>query len=175
MKKNILLLFTLAFVVNSSAQEKPKASRNASGDLIGIAHKQDFIQEPYSKWFVKNYDSYRPDEKSISKLKRKLKDVQIKAFVATWCHLSKKDIPHTFKILEHAGFDFDNIEFITLNRGKTTPDTLQKDFNIKSVPTFIFYKKGKEIGRYIEYPEQNLEKDFLTIVSGKKYKQKKTK
>ena len=173
--KKIIFLFTFALVINSYAQEGPKAKRNASGDLIGIAHKQDFLQEPYSKWFVKNYKSYKPDEKSISKLKRKLKDIKIKAFVATWCKLSKKDIPHTYKILEESGYDFNNIEFITLNRGKSTPDNLQKDFNIKSVPTFIFYKKGKEIGRYIEYPEQNLEKDFLTIASGKKYKQKKTK
>ena len=93
--------------------------------------------------------------------------------MATWCHLSKKDIPNTYKIVEQAEFDFNNIEFITLNRGKSTKDNLQKGYNIKSVPTFIFYKKGKEIGRYIEYPQQNLEKDFLTIVSGKKYNKTK--
>lgn len=162
-------------VVNSYAQQQTKATKNASGDLVGIVQKEDFNQLPYSNWFVKNYDSYKPDEKSISKLKRKLKNVKIKAFVATWCHLSKKDIPRTYKILEQAGFDLKDIEFISLNRGKSTPDNLQKDFNLKSVPTFIFYKDGEEIGRYIEYPQQNLEKDFLTIVSGKKYKQHKTK
>ncbi len=172
--KKIIILFALTFIINSYAQQT-KATRNASGDLVGIVHKEDFNQQPYSKWFVKNYDNYTPDAKSISKLKKKLKDIKIKAFVATWCHLSKKDIPRTYKILEQAGFDFNDIEFITLNRGKSTPDNLQKDLDIRSVPTFIFYKKGKEIGRYIEYPHQNLEKDFLTIVSGKKYKQDKTK
>ena len=173
--KKIIILLALTFIVNSYAQEKSKGVRNASGDLVGIVHKEDFNQLPYSNWFVKNYDAYKPDSKSISKLKRKLKNVKIKAFVATWCHLSKKDIPRTYKILEQAGFDFNNIEFITLNRGKRTPKNLQKDFDIKSVPTFIFYKKEKEIGRYIEYPQQNLEKDFLTIVSGGKYKKKQTK
>jgi len=173
--KKVILLFTLTLLVNTFAQQKSKAIKNASGDLVGIVHKEDFNQQPYAKWFVKNYESYKPDTKSILKLKRKLKNIKIKAFVATWCHLSKKDIPHTYKILEQAGFDFNNIEFITLNRGKTTPNNLQKDFNIKSVPTFIFYKNGEEIGRYIEYPEKNLEKDFLTIASGKKYKQNKTK
>ena len=59
---------------------------------------------------------------------------------------------------------------ITVNRGKRTPDNLQKGFNIKRVPTFIFYKKGKEIGRYVEFPRTSLEKDILTIVSGKPYK-----
>ncbi|WP_347175508.1 thioredoxin family protein [Polaribacter uvawellassae] len=168
--KKLIFVFALTFIVNSYAQEQSKATRNASGDLVGITHKEDFNQLPYSKWFNVNYHAYTPDAKSISKLKKKLKNVKIKAFVATWCHLSKKDIPRTYKILEQAGFDFNNIEFISLNRGKSTPDNLQKDLNIKSVPTFIFYKKGEEIGRYIEYPQQNLEKDFLTIVSGKKYK-----
>lgn len=173
--KKIIFVFAVFLVVNSYAQQQTKATKNASGDLVGIVQKEDFNQLPYSNWFVKNYDSYKPDEKSISKLKRKLKNVKIKAFVATWCHLSKKDIPRTYKILEQAGFDLKDIEFISLNRGKSTPDNLQKDFNLKSVPTFIFYKDGEEIGRYIEYPQQNLEKDFLTIVSGKKYKQHKTK
>ena len=170
--KKIVFVFALILSINSFAQQK-KATRNASGDLVGIAHKDDFKELPYSKWFVKNYEAYQPDAKSISKLKKKLKNITIKAFVATWCHLSKKDIPNTYKILEEAEFDFNNIEFITLNRGKSTKDNLQKGYNIKSVPTFIFYKKGKEIGRYIEYPQQNLEKDFLTIVSGKKYNKTK--
>ncbi|WKD85095.1 hypothetical protein KCTC32516_00434 [Polaribacter huanghezhanensis] len=173
--KKILFLFIVTYTITSYAQEKATATKNISGDLVGIAHKKDFKQQPYSNWFIKNYDTYKPDKKSISKLKRKLKNVKIKAFVATWCKLSKKDIPHSYKILEQADFDFNNIEFITLNRGKKTPDNLQKNFNIKSVPTFIFYKKGKEIGRYIEFPHQNLEKDFLTIVSGKKHKQNKKK
>jgi len=172
--KKLLFVFTLFLMVNTFAQQT-KVTRNASGDLVGIAHKEDFKQLPYSKWFDKNYEAYQPDAKSVSKLKKKLKNITIKAFVATWCKLSKKDIPHTYKILEQAGFDFNNIEYITLNRGKSTKDNLQKGYNIKSVPTFIFYKKGKEIGRYIEYPQQNLEKDFLTIVSGKKYKLVKTK
>ncbi len=170
--KKIVFVFALILSINSFAQQT-KATRNASGDLVGITHKEDFKQLPYSKWFVKNYEAYQPDAKSISKLKKKLKNITIKAFVATWCHLSKKDIPNTYKILEEAEFDFNNIEFITLNRGKSTKDNLQKGYNIKSVPTFIFYKKGKEIGRYIEYPQQNLEKDFLTIVSGKKYNKTK--
>lgn len=172
--KKIILVFTLILSVHSYAQ-KITATRNASGDLVGIAHKEDFKKLPYSKWFDKNYEAYQPDSKSINKLKKKLKNITIKAFVASWCHLSKKDIPRTYKILQQAGFDFNNIDYITLNRGKSTKDNLQKGYDIKSVPTFIFYKKGKEIGRYIEYPLQNLEKDFLTIVSGKEYKQNKIK
>jgi transcriptional regulator with XRE-family HTH domain len=34
----------------------------------------------------------------------------------------------------------------------------------------IFYKDGKEIGRYVEFARETLEKDMLAIVSGKSYK-----
>ena len=59
---------------------------------------------------------------------------------------------------------------ITENRSKKTPNNLQHGFNIKRVPTFIFYKKGKEIGRYVEYARESLEKDLLKIVSGEPYR-----
>ena len=58
---------------------------------------------------------------------------------------------------------------ITVSRSKQTPDHLEKDFDLKTVPTILFYKDGKEIGRYLEYPRETLEKDILKIVTGKKY------
>jgi thioredoxin-related protein len=59
---------------------------------------------------------------------------------------------------------------IVLNRAKETPNNLQEGYNITNVPTFIFYKKGKEIGRFVEFPRETLEKGILKIVSGKPYK-----
>jgi len=32
------------------------------------------------------------------------------------------------------------------------------------------YKKGKEIGRFVEYPRKSVEADLLKIVSGQGYK-----
>jgi thioredoxin-related protein len=75
-----------------------------------------------------------------------------------------------YKILELANFNFKNLELVTVNRSKKTPDNLQNGFDIKKVPTFIFYKKGEEIGRYVEYARETLEEDVLKIVSGEAYK-----
>ena len=90
--------------------------------------------------------------------------------MGTWCGDSKRETPHFYKILEEAGFNFKNLELITVNRSKRTPDNLQKGLNIFKVPTFIFYKNEKEIGRYVEYARESLEKDMLKITSGKEYK-----
>ena len=60
---------------------------------------------------------------------------------------------------------------VFVNSGKRTPDNLQRGFEIIRVPTFIFYDKdGKEIGRYVEYARETLEKDILKILTGKEYK-----
>ena len=83
--------------------------------------------------------------------------------------LIEQQILDSYKILEMANFDFDNLTLITVNREKKTPKNLQQGLDIERVPTFIFYKEGEEIGRYVEYAVASLEEDMLKIVSGQAY------
>mgnify|MGYP000011732544 FL=1 len=167
--KKLLLLFVLTLSISCTAQEK-KATKNASGDLVGITARSDFDQQPYTNWFQSYYDNYSIDKNTAKKLKKALKNVTIKAFMGTWCGDSKRETPKFYKLLALAEFDLKNLEMITVNRGKKTPDNLQRGFEIRRVPTFIFFKDGKEIGRYVEYARESLEKDILKITTGKGYK-----
>ena len=158
-------------MISCFAQKKEvPAIIDEDGNLIGIAHKNDFLQEPYASWFSSNYDEYNTNTETINKLKPLLKDVTIKTFMGTWCGDSKDQTPPFYKILEQADFNFKNLELITVDREKSTPKNLQEGFNIEYVPTFIFYKNGKEIGRVVESPMITLEADFLKIISGEPYK-----
>jgi len=171
MKKLFLFLTLIAFTLGScNAQKEVTAEKNKSGDLIGHANKASFNQAPYNTWFVRNSDNYQANEATITALKTALKGITIKAFMGTWCGDSKRETPHFYKILELADFNFKNLDLVTVNRSKKTPDNLQEGLNILRVPTFIFYKKGEEIGRYVEYAKESLEKDMLKIVSGEPYK-----
>jgi ribosomal protein L30E len=38
------------------------------------------------------------------------------------------------------------------------------DLKVERVPTFIFYRDGKEIGRIVENPQKSLVEDFLEII-----------
>jgi thiol-disulfide isomerase/thioredoxin len=167
--KKILLLFVLSITVNCTAQQK-HATKNASGDLVGITARVDFNQQPYTNWFQPNYDGYTVDNNTAEKLKKALKGVTIKAFIGTWCGDSRRETPQFYKLLSLAKFDLKNLEMITVNRGKRTPDHLEKGFEVRRVPTFIFYKKGEEIGRYVEFARESLDKDILKIITGKEYK-----
>ena len=169
MKYVFLFIITIA-LTSCRVQQEVTAAKNKSGDLIGVANKESFNQAPYNSWFTQKFDSYKPDATTVSSLEVALKNVTIKGFMGTWCGDSRRETPHFYKILEASNFNFKNLELITVNRSKRTPDNLQEGLDIIRVPTFIFYKDGKELGRYVEYAKESLEKDMLKIVSGEAYK-----
>ena len=168
--KNIIIFLITILSISCNSQQNVTAVKDNDGNLIGIANKESFIQEPYAAWFQPNYTDFQPNEKVIRELKNHIEGVKIKAFMGTWCGDSKRETPAFYKILDAVEFDYKNLEMITVNRSKSTPDNLQEGFDIARVPTFIFYKNEIEIGRYVEYPRESLEDDILAIVSGKPYK-----
>ncbi|WP_298782048.1 thioredoxin family protein [uncultured Polaribacter sp.] len=149
---------------------KVTAKKDASGHLSGIANKQSFADPSFKPWFDSKYNTYITDKETISKLTEALKGYTIKGFMGTWCGDSKRGVPRFYKILDQTGFDQNNFELITVGRNKKTPDNLQEGFNLIRVPTFIFFKNGKEVGRYVERPRETLEKDILKIVTNQPYK-----
>jgi thiol-disulfide isomerase/thioredoxin len=192
--KNILILFLITFFLACSSNkkivetttvetekvEKKKpirklarevtAKKDASGYLNGIANKESFQDDSFKRWFNSRQAEYTSDKETIARLTDALKGYTIKGFMGTWCGDSRRETPRFYKILEETNFDENYFELITVNRSKKTPDNLQEGFNIIRVPTFIFYKEGKEVGRYLEYPRETLEKDILKIVTGQAYK-----
>ncbi len=88
--------------------------------------------------------------------------------MGTWCSDSRREVPRFYKIMDEVGFaDFD---MITVNRAKQA-NGLEKGYNLNYVPTFILFKNGKEIGRFVErVVNDSLENDLLLIASGKGYK-----
>lgn len=171
MKKLLFLSITL-FIFSCATPKKITAVKNGSGDLVGIANKASFQQEPYaSEWFNDYYSYYETDKDVIEKLKPLLKNVKIKGFMGTWCGDSKREIPNFYKTLDEVDFNYKNLEMITVNRQKKA-NGLEQGFNVLRVPTFIFYKGGKEIGRFVEHTVNgnSIEGDFLKILSGKPYK-----
>ncbi|MBS9774143.1 MAG: thioredoxin family protein [Tenacibaculum sp.] len=170
--KKILFLTLIIILTSCYSTQKVTAVKNNKGHLVGIATKNNFKQEPYaSDWFNDGYKYYKVNKSISEKLKPLLKDVEIKAFIGTWCGDSKRETPIFYKILDKGDFNYKNLTMVTLNRAKKAHN-LEKGYNILRVPTFIFFKNGKEIGRFVEHSVDNstVEKDFLQILSGKLYK-----
>ncbi|WP_103071690.1 thioredoxin family protein [Aquimarina sediminis] len=177
MRKTLLLtLAVLALSCNSTSTVVKNSSTQQTKDvskpeiLVGKQGRGTLEQEPYKSWFNKNYENYTIDTNTIKQLSPYLKGVTIKIFMGTWCGDSKRETPTFYKILDNTDFDYKNLELITVSREKDTPEGFEKDLNIMRVPTFIFYKDEKEMGRYVEFARETLEKDILAIISDKSYK-----
>ena len=138
--------------------------------LIGVTTRAGLQAAPFDEWFQKNYDDYQPNPAVIKKCKSKTKGVEILAFMGTWCGDSKRGVPQVYKILDEINFDEKNLKLVNLYSGngktKQSPNGEEKGMNIHRVPTFIFYKEGKEIGRIVERPITNFETDIAQILNG---------
>lgn len=181
----------MTLIACNSSKEKTKMDENTSTEMIsekskekindtvpyedsvmllGKANRKGFEMEAFKDWFNTGYETYTVDSEILDKLKPLLKEVTITLFMGTWCEDSQRETPHFYKILDETNFDESKLTLITVSEEKTTPQGFEEGKNITNVPTLIFYKDGKELGRIVEYPIESLEKDMLAILSGKEYK-----
>lgn len=138
--------------------------------VVGKLSKQDFLQAPHAAWFNPMYDSYKPEEEALEEIRNNINNYDIKIFMGTWCSDSQREIPKFFRLLELSDYDMDRLEINGVTRDKTLPSEYEKSYDIIYVPTIIFLKDGKEVNRFVEYPQQNFEQDIADIVTGKDYK-----
>lgn len=138
--------------------------------LIGKADRSGLEMNEFSEWFGPGYKEYTPNAEVIEKLKPLMKNLEITLFMGTWCEDSHRDVPHLYKILDELNFDESKLTVYAVSEEKTTPQGYEDGQNIIQVPTIIFQKGGKEIGRIVEYSIYTVEQDMLDILSGKDYK-----
>ncbi len=143
---------------------------NESPLLIGEFTRDTLESNPYNQWFIQSYKDHTLDQESLVTVKQNIKDVRILLFMGTWCEDSQREVPAFFKILDEIDYESDTVKVITVSEDKTEPAELVKNREITNVPTFIFMKDGKELGRIVEYPLESLEKDMAKILSGQDYK-----
>lgn len=170
MKNYFLAMSVLLLFSSCNAQQKKVNATVIDGNLVGIANMAMLQQAPFNNWYDLFYNDYQLDNTVISQLKPHMKGVKIKVFMGTWCGDSKVAIPPFYKIMEAVQFEEKNIELIAVDRKKSTPENDQLGFDIQRVPTIIFFRNHKEIGRFVEFPRETMEADFLKIVSGQPYK-----
>ncbi len=115
------------------------------------------------KDWKKIYEDYSPDLKTVEEIKKFTKDVSAEVYFGTWCKDSRHNVPRLIKIFELLP-DI-KVKYVGIIWRTCDRSGLYKKMNLKRVPTIIFYKNGKEVGRIIENPIKTLEKDILNILS----------
>ncbi len=167
MRKILLLLITLLSIIIAQTPQLIIDEKTGDPMLIGLSQRSDYeSRDDFKEWFKEGYESYVIDEETLSMISEVDKDLTLECFMGTWCGDSRREVPRIYKILDYLNFDEEKLKIMSVDRKKVSPGGEQKGQNIHHVPTLIFYKEGKEIGRIIESPVGSLEEDFVDILFG---------
>jgi len=123
----------------------------------------------YPQWQT-NQNQYNPQDGIVQEVSAVNGLFQVKIFLGTWCPDSRREAPRFFNILHAADLEKQfSVKIWAVDRQLKTVKGLAKEYQIKRVPTFIFYQNGRELGRIIESPQTlYLEQDMLNILRGGK-------
>lgn len=169
MKTNRLIIaIVLALFFNGYSQ-----NLNTPDKLLGVITKNDLTSGAYGEWFNPQFASYTPNIEALSEIKKNINTYEIVVFMGTWCGDSRLEVPRFYKVLESVGYPLQKLKVIAVDNAKEnykkSPTGEEKGLNIHRVPTFIFYKNGKEINRIIEHPIVSIEADIQKIISSNLY------
>ncbi|MCB2221253.1 MAG: thioredoxin family protein [Bacteroidetes bacterium] len=162
----LVLIFPLIIPISGFAQETEMTdSARTDPVLLGQATRMEIQQGAFGQDFMAEYATYEPCNETLNKLKNVIYNSHITIVMATWCYDSQMQVPRFYKILDRLDYKTDEIKLICVDRDKLAGNFDIQSLSIEYVPTFIFYKDQKEVGRIVESPENSLEKDSYQILS----------
>jgi thiol-disulfide isomerase/thioredoxin len=135
----------------------------APAPLLGHVSRADL--ESYATWKDLRAQDYNPDAAAIKSIAEHRAHVTVLAIVGTWCKDSKRDVPRFFKVADRAHVSLRQVTLVAVDRTKKDTEGLTEKHAITRVPTFVFFRDGKEIGRVTERPVTTLENDIATILN----------
>jgi hypothetical protein len=161
------LFFSLAFssiLVSQSVNQWFPDPETEGKVLIGYGDRQGLQNSDFNTYIEPEYHAYLPIDTVCDYLTNRLDSIEITIVLGTWCHDSQEQVPRFFRILDEIDFNPDKLTMIGVDRDKTGGEVDISELDIKRVPTFIFYRDNKELGRIIETPMISLEEDLMTII-----------
>lgn len=174
MKKILTFVLALAFVLPAFSQSQYEvlsdAEDNGAKIFKGILTPQLIQNEASYKWYAENLKNYTPNASAVKAFKSNNADsIQLIVFMGTWCHDSQYIIPKLFTLLDATSFSNEKLTLIGVDKNKKTISHLAEALDVKSVPTIIAMKNGKEVGRVVEYGKTGLfDKELGEIITSSK-------
>ncbi len=159
MMKKLIPVIIFAFLSSAALgqnQYQTLVERPNEKTYKGIISQEVLLADTSFKWYAENLKGYNPNKAAIEGLRLHKDSIQLLVFMGTWCEDSHVIIPKFYALLEAASFSKDKVTLIGVDRSKVTLSHLAEALNIKSVPTIIILKNGKELGRVVEYGKYGL-------------------
>jgi thiol-disulfide isomerase/thioredoxin len=114
--------------------------------------------------FRENAQKFTPDAVAVKRIREIGRQLKIVMFLGTWCSDSMREAPKLLKLLEAANNPNISLDLYAVNTSMEDGAGLAKAAGVRAVPTMIFSRDGRELGRIIESPATTMENDFLKII-----------
>ncbi len=110
------------------------------------------------------YDKFQPPADMVEAMKAKFGGgMRIDVYLGLWCPDSRNNVPLFLKLLDSLGATVP-VRYFGVPRKARDVKYYVEEFNVEKVPSFIFYRDDKEIGRIIENPKTGIAEDTFDIV-----------
>jgi len=167
------LLSSVAFAQNpalpAGRQYEVLVERPNEKSLKGIISREVLVADTSFHWYANALKGYTPNAMAVQGLKDNADSIQLLTFMGTWCEDSHFIIPRFYALLDSAGFSKDRVTLIGVDRQKKTYSHLAEALGVTNVPTIMVMKKGKEMGRVVEYGKSgSFDKDLAEILQSLK-------
>jgi hypothetical protein len=159
----IKIAIILSLIIFSSCSIFNK-NKTAKMELNGITKQADLTGNKKIKWFDEEYKNYVPNQVIINQLKPLKNKLNVLIIAGAWCSDTQRELPRFFKIINEIGVPNNHIEMIMVDENKKTVAFNISVLQVTNIPTFIFFKDGKELGRIIEKPQVTLEDDLANLL-----------
>ncbi len=111
------------------------------------------------------YDGYDPPADLLGVLRAHVgTGLAIDVYLGLWCRDSKNNVPPFIKILDRLDAAVPVRYFGVPRKSGRDVRYYVEEVRVERVPTFIFYRNGREIGRIVENPQAGMIEDMLDIV-----------
>ena len=145
-------IFSQSVILDSTLNKSVLVGKVSIGAIHdSVWYSENSILDPYAKQRKEKIDSL---SNSIS----------LKVYFGTWCSDSHRWVPYCWSLLEGTQLE-KRLELIGLPKDNILRDSIAPGMDIIRVPTFVFYKNAKEIGRIIENPEEDFASDLFKILT----------
>ncbi|MEM9548467.1 MAG: hypothetical protein AAGA77_20955 [Bacteroidota bacterium] len=172
MKRYLILIINVMVIFQIHGQTYTDKKGNVH--LWGKVKVDDLKNAEYGEWYTRNMKNYKT---YLSETEGKLfAGCSVRIFLGTWCGDTKFLVPKFIETWKAMGLKEDKLELIALHHEgdnyKQGPNDETLGLNIHKVPTFIFEKNGKEMGRIVERTIFDLDTDLMQIANGYPYEER---
>jgi thiol-disulfide isomerase/thioredoxin len=129
---------------------------------------RELLRTPPYHEFAAGLDSAAVEDAFVPLIKNSYAGERVVVVFGPWCGDSKRELPKFLKLVDAAGILTDSVRLYAVDRSKKSDDGLTEQYHIERVPTFIFEKEGREVGRIVEVPKMTMAADVLSILVGAK-------